>query len=331
MNSYWKVCTHGDPIGTIQTIIQKVWEQQRLDGMLVFSNGMSAAHLIENNDELRDLNPFRPLMRENLAGRILPNLESHPDYHLGALLRPCEMRTYLEIASSTRIPKERLTTICVDCLGTFPEEEYQWRVSRKTSHDQLANEALQFARQEGILGYRYRAACQICTSPGAKSADVNIHVLGLPIRKYVLVKSTDNEADQQLNMDQITDGSAEDELIQQFEQMLAKQVDDHRQTTGRVIQALGDLLPRDLDAVVAELESCQNCQRCMEICPLCDRDFPYRDANGHYPTRSIHRWLVSCTGCGVCEQECKRNLPLSVIYRSIKEKLVTERDYPFGY
>lgn len=324
MTIYWKADTHGDPIGAIQLFLNRVWEQQHLDGFLVFSDGSTASHLIQDPLELKNLNPFQPLMRENLAGRIRNSLASHPEYHIGVILRPCEMRTITEMSSMHSFPAERLTIFCVDCLGTFPEDEYHWRVSRKSSHDQLANEALQYARQGGILAYRYRAACQICSNPGAKNANINLHVLGLPIRKQVLVETAVGETNSQLDLEKLSDGRAEDGLIEQFEQMLAKQVDYHQQTTQRVIQALGDLLPRDLQALCAELESCQNCQNCMEICPLNVFELPKRDHFGHYPPAPIQRWMLSCTGCGMCEQTCKRNLPLSVIFRSIKEKLLLE-------
>jgi len=327
MTIFWNLGTHGDPIGAIQTFFQRVWEQQKLDGFLVQTNRETCPSFISDKADLAGLNPFHPLMRENIASKVRETLDAHPDRHLGVLLHPCEMQTLVELMESGIFPETQLTTMTVDCLGTFPEEEYQWRVSRKTSHEQFTNETLHFAHQSGILAYRYRAACQICPSPEAHNADVNIHVFGLPIRKQLLIETYDDKTSDRLAMTQITDGEASPELIEQYQQMLGRQKNYHLQTTERVIQVLGDLLPRNLDALAAELENCQECQRCMEVCPLCAIEFPQRDPDGHYEIGSLQRWLVKCTGCGVCEQECKRNLPLSVIYRSIKEKLLAHNSF----
>jgi hypothetical protein len=40
------------------------------------------------------------------------------------------------------LPTDKLLTICVDCLGTYPIEEFQWRSSRKGSAEGLSWEAL---------------------------------------------------------------------------------------------------------------------------------------------------------------------------------------------
>ena len=92
-------------------------------------------------------------------------LEAHPDARFGVLLRPCEMRALIEMVKHKPLEVDRLVTVCVDCLGTLPVDEYQWRAERKGTGDSLTHEALQFAKQGGIVPYRYRAACQICFSP----------------------------------------------------------------------------------------------------------------------------------------------------------------------
>jgi Fe-S oxidoreductase len=39
------------------------------------------------------------------------------------------------------------------------------------------------------------------------------------------------------------------------------------------------------------------------------------------------RWMLSCAGCGMCEQACTQHLPLSTIFGHIREQLAAE----FGY
>ena len=42
------------------------------------------------------------------------------------------------------------------------------------------------------------------------------------------------------------------------------------------------------------------------------------------------RWLVSCAGCGMCEQACSMQQPLVTIFSLIREKLNEELGYSPG-
>lgn len=324
MNGYWKIETHGDPIGSVRRFIQNVWDQAQLESMLVSENGGAGAHWIKSSDALDTINPFRPIMRENLARRVPKAIHDHPQDRIGVLLRPCEMRALLEMDKRQDLLDQNLVTVCIDCLGTYPEDEFEWRAARKGSSDELGNETLKFARQGGILAYRHRSACQMCASPGAQSADFNIHVLGLPVREKILVQEGNHFKGDHINLASLSDGEADQSLVLMHEHVLSRQASFHHQTMERVMLALDDLLPKNLEALIAQLESCADCQKCMSACPICSVEFPRLGSDGHYPQESIRNWLVSCAGCGMCEQACHNNLPLAVIFGSIREKLKSE-------
>ncbi len=324
MQDYWIIETHGDPIGAVRRLLRTVWNQVQLEGLLVSENGGSGAHWINSPDGLDSINPFRPVMRENLARRVPKAIRDHPQSRLGVLLRPCEMRALLEIGKRIDLSDPNLITLSVDCLGTYPEEEFEWRAARKGSADDFGGETLKFARQGGILAYRHRPACQMCASPGAHSADLNLHVLGLPVREKMLLQFGGENKAEWLHLGELCDGKADESLTLMHEHVLSRQAAFHHQTMERVMQALEDLLPKDLDAVIAQLEGCGDCQKCMAVCPICSVEFPRRDADGHYPREAVRDWLFSCAGCGMCEQACKNNLPLAVIFGSIRERLKSE-------
>src|SRR4030043_1607058 len=204
MNNVWSLDTHGDPLGKVRDFIARIWLETGLDGMLVTMNGEAEGHAppryITDIADIKEINPFKPLMEIN-AARLVPEiLASHPGAKVGALLRPCELRALTEMTKHASFEIADLLTISVDCLGTLPADEYQWRLERigknlpteeiniSVTSDELAREAIKFARQGGIVPYRYRTACQVCASPAAKHANVNIHVLGLPVRQNMLVE-----------------------------------------------------------------------------------------------------------------------------------------------
>jgi formate dehydrogenase subunit beta len=252
------------------------------------------------------------------------------------------MRALTEMTKLASFKLDHLLTISVDCLGTLPADEYQWRLERvekklpadeissTDTFDELAHEAIKFARQGGIIPYRYRSACQVCTSPAAKQADINIHILGLPVRQQMLVSVGDPKVAETIHFEKLTDGIADKVLIIQHERILSKMCERHQRTMDRVNEGLGSLLPVDVDAVIRQLESCGDCQNCMDVCPICSVDRPDRSADGHYDRSGVMRWLVSCAGCGMCEQSCPNHLPISAIFAHIRQQLAQQWEYVPG-
>jgi len=331
MTSNWILETHGDPIGAVRKFVHAVWENEKLEKMLVPTNGGSSLNfqpfVLDNPKQLKDINPFRPLMTSN-AARFVPELVNQkPVRRIGTMLRPCEMRALSEMAKRDSFSKDNLLTICVDCLGTYPVEEYNWRVDRKGTPERLEQETLQFARQGGVVPYRYRSACQMCTSPNATDADINIGVIGLHVREYVLVSVKDEKAAERLQTDKFTDCKADEAVVQQRDKLVAKLVERNGRVRERIRQGLTDILPSDVSELANQLSQCDRCQKCLEICPICSVHFPKRGSDGIYIKEDMVNWLISCSGCGMCEQACPRRLPLSAIFTYIRHQLAG----PYGY
>jgi Fe-S oxidoreductase len=83
---------------------------------------------------------------------------------------------------------------------------------------------------------------------------------------------------------------------------------------------LSEVLPPDVEALLDQFEACGSCQLCMDNCPICAVNFP-REEGGRFNREDIAGWLVSCAGCGMCEQACPNHLPLSIIFTHMKAYL----------
>ena len=316
MNTNWKIDTHGDPLGALQKFVKMLWEQTNLEVMVVGpSNGR---YLLESPDELEHLNPFRPLMKLNTARLVVDTAKKRPGKRIGAMLRPCEMRALNEMAARGAVKRSDVLTICTDCLGTFPADEYEWRTERSARG--LTKETLQFAPQGGISAYRYRPACQMCAEPGATEGDVNIGVFGLPVRQSMLVNANDGS----ILLESITDGLAPDDLVSKREGTLAKISERHVRTRERVLKSLDEGLPADLGELLLQFESCGECQACMNVCPICAVDQPRKTKDGKLVREDVVNWLLSCAGCGMCEQSCPQHQPLSAVFSHIREQIEAE-------
>lgn len=334
MTTHWMVETHGDPLQAVHGFLSVIWNGFKLDKMMVPIDGNQSIDampaIYEKVNQLNQVNPFRPIMASNIARFIPDFIHQNPNKKLGVVLKPCELRSLIEMKKHKDFPITNLITICVDCLGTYPIEEFQWRSQRKGSVEGLTLEAIKHARQGSLVPYRFRPACQMCTAPQAYGASINFEIIGIPVRKYFLVK-TDKKLDisflKKNNI--ITDFSSQD-IIEIREKMLSKITERNGRVKDRVMRGLSDVLPANVDALVSHLADCGSCRKCIDHCPICSVQLPKRTQNGKYDKEDLITWLISCSGCGMCEQACPQDQPLATIFGFIRDQLIDPLEYVPG-
>lgn len=320
MSTRWLVETRGDPLGAVQKIIVDAWQRLHLDLMLVSTNGSAIPEILTHPAELEGVNPFKPLMTKNIAKYIPELIQEMPDSRIGVVLRPCEMRALKGKLKRVSFPEERLATICVDCLSTYPQDDYQWRSKRRKSLAGYVPGSLQFARQGGIAAYRFRSACQACRSPIGQDGDINIGVIGLPVRRNILVQIRQRLTTELATLEHpITQD--ESGLLHERDRIVARLLQRRTRTRKRLIDNLDSILPDDLDALLDHFEGCGGCRDCLDVCPLCDADYPAKDIRGRYLKADVNQWMISCAGCGMCEQACPNHLPLVSFFSFIQGQL----------
>lgn len=330
METTWAINTFGDPLGSLVRLVDVVWRETGLEGVLVSSDmldGHAADHsvtgecVLDQPGQLQKFNPFRPAMRANAAAFVPSILRERSAGHYGVVLRPCEMRALIQLEKLDPFPHKQLITICVDCLGTFPAGDLEWRTERRGSADGLASDTLKFARQGGISVDRYRPACQICRSSGAEGADINIWVIGLPARQVIMVHVPTEELAGKFHFANSTLIEADNELLKMRQRVLERVATRNQHSRDRFIQEVIDSLPATIEAIAEQLEHCGECRECLEACPICSARRLERGADGRYNRREIAQWLAACAGCGMCEQACVKNIPLSAVFGVIHEHM----------
>ena len=325
MKTNWILRTNGNPLITIRHVIKTLWEKFHLDGIMApvleSETQRTIPRVLTDPAEVDELNPFFPLMTMNIA-RLIPDvLANAPGSRFGILVRACELRALREVEKRIGPFNPAPITICVDCLGTYPEQDYAWRLERKGSAFALGEEGLQFARQGGISPYRFRGACQTCLSPGGVGANINIGVIGLPVREYVLVNIPSTGISSILMQNGFGAKPASPDEIELHQRALARVEERQQHVNERLIHELAENLPISIDALIETLESCEACRLCLDACPICRVDPVDRDAEGHYQREDISRWVASCAGCGMCAQACPDHVPLSTIFQNLRRHL----------
>jgi formate dehydrogenase subunit beta len=287
-------------------------------------------HLIDTPEQLEFADPFAPIMPLNAATLVAELTQEYPYNRFAAVLRPCELRALVEMVKLDSFNLERVFLIGIECLSTFPEQDFQWRAERKNGSENLTNEILMFARQGGLVESRYRLACQMCEAPTPAVYDLKISLLGLPVREVVLVSTECAASSEALNLKKITSGEASPELISSNKQTLKRIHEKRTQTRIQVTASLEATLPRNVNELIHWLEDCKECQVCMEACPICSYVFPERQIKGRYLREDVIKWLISCADCGMCAQACPDELPIAALYGNIRRELARAYGYESG-
>ncbi len=324
METQWILRTSGDPLATVQRFLRDIWARGGLTGMLApyRSPNTSAItlRLAQESRHFDNVDPFAPVMLDTAAETVVELARQHSTEHYGAVLRPCDARVLFSIAKREYFRLDHFVVVGADCLATYLAEEYEWRVRKWGGPEHLTREALRFARQGGILGYRNRPACQMCTSPMPEAVDVSIGLLGLPIRQYILVTARNEAVAGRLQLDEITHGVAPREVIAQHDRMRATLAERHARVRDRMIRTLPGELPSDVYGLAEHLADCTPCQACLDACPIYVDELA-AGRSGGVSRDAVDRWLASCAGCGLCEDACPKHLPLTAVISRISRGL----------
>jgi ferredoxin len=332
---------NGDTLGTLRGFLKVLWEHSCAEALLApyeSKDGLSIeSRIITDISELSGVSPFAPLMTSNAVRLVNRFRTDHPEKRLVILLRPCELRTLLALVQRNRPADDYNQTVVigVDCLGTLHPDEYFQAVRSRGSHP-LTRAALRNAASGGLKPQQFRNACQICVSPAPIGADLIIGTLGVETDQHLLVIARDEETASRLRLELLTDAPASEYHVSHRE-TVAGAVADLRTAVrkGLVDQNQAGRF-EDWGRLLAWFARCDLCGKCLEACPLYEGELDgfFGKAPQASQTRpplailaAIGRWLADCSGCGMCEQNCERNLPLSLFLAALSQGIHQEMDY----
>jgi formate hydrogenlyase subunit 6/NADH:ubiquinone oxidoreductase subunit I len=322
MKTSWLLETDSNPLGSVRQFLLELWPYAGLSGMLIpvyQSNGTQVSPaFVDDPGQLGQSDPFAPVILGNSAKLAPAAAADHPKGMLGAVFRSCEARAFDWMAEQKKLAPKRWLVIGVDCLASFPGADFDWRVSKAGSVERLTREALRFARLGGIAPYRYRHACQMCATPASDSADLRIELLGLPVKQVVLITTKNQEIAKKLRLQELTDGLAPASLVARREATLTVLAGRRRRALDRMVQALADDAPTEVDAFLEHLANCVPCSECLQACPVYTGDFYPGDIDAA-SMQAARCWLNACVSCGMCEDVCPRHLPLMAIINQINQ------------
>jgi formate dehydrogenase subunit beta len=331
---------HGeDTQAAVRGFLGRMLEEGIVDRVfLPVGHGMESEarpHVLRSEDALRTAEPLTPIMLENSADDLRRALQAEPEKRYGALLRPCETRTVVEMAKRGRVDLERVVLIGMDCIGTYPGADNQGGEDYGERQDKLLCESLELARsgvpepKEGA-----RLTCRLCERPAPdyRAVDVTLGLIGVDNSHLVLVQA-EEAVDEQLRLARLADRIASEREAVDREMALWRLSERRKEAADAILGQLG-LDDASMSVIAGYFGRCTLCGECLQSCPVCSEELWAALRRGKHAF--VTAWiceslrLASCSGCGACEGHCPERIPLSAISRALSRQVQRRMRYMPG-
>ncbi|NOQ22445.1 MAG: hypothetical protein GQ565_07330 [Candidatus Aegiribacteria sp.] len=277
--------------------------------------------LITDPSLLNEILPFHPVMPVQGARALSELTITEPfDRPVAALLRPCEIRAFVENVKQSQGSLENIFIISCTCPGVIPAS----RLLREDREEVQRN-----------LPANIRNACRTCTEfiPGTQ-ADMTVLIASdEPQNSTVIYLHTEKAVEIAEILDSCTleTGKPPAELTSGILETRKKALKDLM----REMKAPGD----GLQSLVSLFSACIGCRGCREACPLCGcvlcdyetartlhspelvRAEAKRKGSLRVPAGTLQFQLGRlmhiaplCTACGQCSDVCPVDIPVSDVF-----------------
>jgi formate dehydrogenase subunit beta len=337
---------------TVNSFLKDLFAKKIIDAMLVplahpaGTNVVQA--LVTNPAYLDKADVFAPVMPVNSARLVQALTRLTPvNRKTAVVIRPCELRAFIELVKLKQIQLDKLLLIGIDCGGAYAVNNYPKFAAEKKSDD-FVKAGFKWAEDTML-----RAGCQICEYPYPLTADITIGMLGLDPTKQILVladSAKGEEALSKIGMTLETDSEAAQKRQAAIAKFVIEVKERRKKFFEKTKQEIGGV--EKLSKVFAQ---CIKCQNCRQACPVCycrecffisptfelesERYLSQAEKKGalrmpadtllFHLTRMNHMGN-SCVGCGACEEACPNDIPLLKIFQLIGSETQTLFNYVPG-
>lgn len=322
-----------DAANTVNEFLKTLLEEGKVDAVLAMQEtptGKFAFPTMVSDPDKLSTNVFTPLLPVS-TGTIVSQMTkvSPPEGTLAVVLRSCEQRALTELAKLNQANLENVILIGVDCPGTFTMNAYK----RLSEEEDLTQMVLKGEGEENM-----RTSCINCKDPVPEGTDMAIGIFGADTDKTLLLDVRTEKGDELVSEMGLKESKKADEREKAVEEIRQEKEEARK----AFIEEKSDI--QGIDKLVEFFDSCMNCHNCMKNCPICYCqecifESPVFDLEGNkymskaqgkgafktppdsllfHITRFNHM-MLSCVGCGLCEQACPSDIPLMDVITGVAD------------
>ena len=344
-----------DLLAALRELFKTILEQDDIGAILIPSRlpmkNMIMPTLITDPERLRGADPLSPAFPLNGA-KVVSRLTRKPSGgKVAVVMRPCEIRAFIELVKLKQGRTEDLIIIGIDCLGAYDNRDYMnWMGEDSDESTKKFYTHVLSGKGSAMDGAQPTPACQTCEFPVASGADISVGLYGVDTAKEVLLQAKTEVGEQLLGNLGLKTSEVPPTRQKEIDQLIAARV----ATRDEMYTATRDATD-DLEKLTTYLASCVNCYNCRVACPVCYcRECVFvTDVFDHEPSQYL-RWAgkkgavkmptdtvfyhltrlahmsTACVGCGQCSNACPNDIPVMELFRTVASGTQTAFEYEAG-
>jgi len=294
--------------------------------------------LVTDPQKINGADPLAPVFPIN-AAKVVSKLTRRPTGSaVAVVLRPCEIRAFVELVKLKQGTMEDVILVGVDCYGAYSNREYP-RFAGEDGHAATLRflESAHSGKGTSFEDFDISPACKACEYPVAENADLIIGLLGVDTGDHVLVQANSPKGEALLERLNLPETVEPEGRARAIETLVAARTAYRDQMFAETSEATADI-----EKLTAYLAACVNCYNCRVACPVCycKECVFVTDVFDHEPSQYM-RWAkrkgiikmptdtvfyhmtrlahmsTACIGCGQCSNACPNNIPVMEIFRTV--------------
>ena len=344
-----------DILGSLRGFFKDILELEDIHAILVPQHlpmkKMVMPTLVTDPDHLTGVDPLAPAFAMN-AAKIVSRLTRKPmGGKIAAVLRPCEIRAFIELLKLKQGRPDDIILIGIDCLGAFQNQDYfQYAGQNGAESTMRFFNAFLNGETTEMEGINLSTACKACEYPVAASADIQIGLFGVQREDHFIIQSQTDAGTNivnQLNLAEIAEPASRRDAIRLLVERRTHYRDDMFVKTYEATDSL--------EKMTNYFATCVNCYNCRVACPVCycKECVFVTDVFNHDPSQYL-RWAnrkgiikmptdtlffhitrlahmsTACVGCGQCSNACPNDIPVMELFRTIAQGTQQAFDYEAG-
>lgn len=331
-----------NPVLALQGFFRQILQEGEMDALLV-ARHLPVKHavmpaLLTDPEQLDGVDPLAPAFPIN-AAKVVSRLTRRPSGdRIVAVLRPCEIRAFIELVKLKQGSLEDVVLIGADCPGAYRNLDYK-RFSEGGGIESTLR-FLQSALSGGNAageGFDLSPACKSCELPVAENADITIGLFGVNTDEQLLLKANTVKGEELLARLKLPDWEEPGERADAVAALVVERTACRDRMFRDTTEATNDL-----EKLMGYLSNCVNCYNCRVACPVCycKECVFLTDVFDHEPSQYL-RWArkkgvikmptdtvffhltrlahmsTACVGCGQCSNACPNDIPVMELFRTI--------------
>jgi len=344
-----------NPLNALQSFFKRILEKGDISALLVSQHlpmkNVVMPTLVTDPEKINGTDPLAPVFPIN-AAKVVSKLTRRPTgSRVAVVLRPCEIRAFIELVKLKQGRMDEVILVGVDCLGAYGNVDY----ARFAGEDGNGSTVRFYQNIRSGKGTSHEdldisPACKACEHPIPENADLLIGLLGVDTNDHLFLKANTPNGEAVLEKLGLPVAQEPDGRPKAIEALISERIAYRDQMFEETSEATADI-----EKLTSYLAKCINCYNCRVACPVCycKECVFVTDVFDHEPSQYL-RWAnrkglikmptdtvfyhitrlthmsTACIGCGQCSNACPNDIPVMEIFRTVAGFTQKAFDYEAG-